>query len=392
MRLLRRTPLAWRNLTHDVRRLGTALAGIGFAVVLMFMETGFENALFDSTVQVLERLDGQIVIASKAQYSLLAAETFPRARLYQARSCPGVAGAYPLYVESFGGLWKAPGAKESPIRVMAFEPGDPVLDIPGVRRNAMRLRAADSALADLRSKPKFGFPESETELLAQRGAELGGRAVRLVGAFRMGTDFANDGNVVMSAANFARYFAWRAPGGDPLERPDLGIVHVVPGADPREVRDALKRLLPKDVCVYTKQGFIDHEIRFWSASTPIGYVFLVGTVVGFIVGVIICYQVIQSNIADSMSEFATLKAMGYPNRYFAGLVLQMSLYLSLMSFVPGLLVSLVLYRLLAEWTGLLMMLTVGRAAAVFGLTALMCAVSGCLAVRKVMQADPAELF
>ncbi len=392
MRILRRTPLAWKNLTHDVRRLAIAVCGIGFAVVLMFMETGFENALFDSTLQVLRKLDGQIVLASKAQYSLLAAETFPLARVYQARGCPGVQGAYPLYMECFGGLWKTPGEKAYPIRVLAFEPGDPVLAMPDVDRYAQALRAADTALVDLRSKSMFRFPKTEEEVPLLRGAELGGRAVRPVGGFRMGTDFANDGNVVMSADNFAKYFAWRVPGGDPLSQVDMAVVHVEPGADVRQVQAALRNALPDDVCVYTKEGFIDHEVTFWRKSTPVGFVFLVGTVVGFIVGVIICYQVIQANIAESMSEFATLKAMGYPNRFFVAVVLQMALYLSVLSFLPGMLVSLVLYARLADYTGLLMVLTPGRAAGVFGLTALMCTLSGCLAIRKVMAADPAELF
>ncbi len=387
-----RTPLAWKNLTHDLRRLLIAVCGVGFAVVLMFMETGFMNALFDSTVHILERLDGDLVLASKAQYALLAAETFPRTRVYQARGCPGVAGAYPLYIESFGGLWKPPGRTEAPIRVLAFEPGDPVFRIPQINRQAAALGARGTALADLRSKRKFHFGQTEAELLSRPTAELNGRSVRLVGGFRLGTDFANDGNVVMSAADFARYFPWRVPGGDPLARVDLAVVHVEPGAEVEQVKARLRDHLPDDVAVFTRQGFIDHETRFWSKSTPIGYVFMVGTVVGFIVGVIVCYQVIQSNIAESIREFATLKAMGYPNRYFMLVVLQMALYLSVLSFLPGLAVSLVMYRVLAAATGLLMLLTVPRAALIFGLTALMCIVSGCLAMRRVMEADPADLF
>jgi len=392
MRLRLRTPLARKNLTHDVRRLVTALCGIAFAVVLMFMETGFENALFDSTIQIIKKLDGQVVIASKAEYYLLAGETFPRERVYQARSCPDVAGVYPLYMDIFSAMWKPPDAKAYPIRVLAFEPGDPVFSIPEVNARAAVLRQPETAMIDAKSKSKFAIPGSPAELLRQRGAELCGRSIRLVGSFELGTDFANDGNVLLSAANFARYFPYRVPGGDPLGRVDLAVVHVRPGADPEAVAEWLRRHLPDDVNVFTRQGFIDNEIGFWSESTPIGYVFMMGTMVGFVVGVIICYQVIYSGISDYMSEFATLKAMGYPNRYFVGLVLQQSLYLSVLSFLPGLAVSLLLYHMLAHWTGLLMILNFRRAILVFGLTALMCVVSGCLAIRKVLAADPAELF
>ena len=137
---------------------------------------------------------------------------------------------------------------------------------------------------------------------------------------------------------------------------------------------------------------IERERNFWRHSTPIGYIFLVGTVIGFLVGMVICYQIINADIADHMPEFATLKAMGYRNRYFVGFVLMESVYLSLLSFVPGMLVSLGLYEALARSTGLLMILNVPRAASVLLLTLAMCIASGCLAMRKVLAADPAELF
>ena len=114
--------------------------------------------------------------------------------------------------------------------------------------------------------------------------------------------------------------------------------------------------------------------------------------IGFLVGVVICYQVIHADVGDHLAEFATLKAMGYPNRYFVGFVLAESVYLSLLSFIPGMLLSLGLYAALAHWTGLLMILNVPRAASVLLLTLAMCVVSGCLAMRKVLAADPAELF
>ena len=173
---------------------------------------------------------------------------------------------------------------------------------------------------------------------------------------------------------------------------DLGVVQLQQGADPREVKQRLAARLPDDVAVYTKAEIIDRERNFWSKSTPVGYIFLLGTVIGFLVGVIICYQIINADIADHMSEFATLKAMGYRNRYFITFVLMESVYLSLLSFVPGTLVSFALYEALARSTGLLMILNVPRAASVLLLTLAMCIASGCLAMRKVLAADPAALF
>jgi putative ABC transport system permease protein len=133
-------------------------------------------------------------------------------------------------------------------------------------------------------------------------------------------------------------------------------------------------------------------MAFWRSNAPVGYIFLVGVYVGFVVGVIICYQIIYSDINDHMREFATLKAMGYTNRYFLTLVLCQSFYLSLIGFVPGLAVSFLCYKALSAITGLTMHLTIQESLLVLLVTMAMCIVSGMLAVRKLLALDPAELF
>jgi putative ABC transport system permease protein len=60
MKRLAKTPLAWKNLTHDVRRLLVAIGGVAFAVLLMFTQVGFQNALFDSQVKLIDDIEGDI--------------------------------------------------------------------------------------------------------------------------------------------------------------------------------------------------------------------------------------------------------------------------------------------------------------------------------------------
>jgi putative ABC transport system permease protein len=169
-------------------------------------------------------------------------------------------------------------------------------------------------------------------------------------------------------------------------------VQVAAGENVARVQARLVECLPDDVAVFTKAEFIGREKTFWRKSTPVGYIFTVGVVVGFLVGVIVCYQIIYADITDHIPEFATLKAMGYRDRYFIGLVLTQSSYLSVLGFVPGCLVSVGMYRLLAGVTGLTMQLKGTTTAAVFAATLLMCAISGLLAVRRLAAADPAELY
>ena len=132
----------------------------------------------------------------------------------------------------------------------------------------------------------------------------------------------------------------------------------------------------------------------WSGNcpTPIGYIFWLGTLMGFIVGAVICYQILYTDIDDHMPEFATLKAMGYPNRYFLSVVLIEALLLSLFGFLPGWAASQLLCELVADWTGLLVTVHLSVAATVLGLSMVMCLLSGCLTMSRVMAADPAELF
>jgi putative ABC transport system permease protein len=388
--MFRRVPLAWQNLTHNRRRLAVAIGGIGFAVILMFMETGFENALIDSTVKVLEEVNADIIVTSKAQYSLTAGQTFSRRRLLQAEACPGVSTATPFYIESFVADLKAPGTKRHPIRVLAFDLADQAILLPEVVSQTSALAERGAALFDVKGKPAYGIDAQKLNTTPD-GLELSGQSIRLVGSFSLGTDFANDGNLIMSAANFARYFPSRT-GRDRLDSVTLGLIRIETNEEIVAVQQRLIAALPDDVMVLTKPQFITQEMAFWRRSTPIGYIFAVGTIMGFFVGVVICYQVIYADVAKHLREFATLKAMGYRNRYFVGLVLRQSLYLSLLGFIPGLLASLVLYAALANYTGLLLILTTKRALLVLLLTVAMCGISGALAMRKLWSADPAELF
>ena len=387
-----RTPLTWKNLTHDRRRLATAVGGIAFAVILMFMQKGFENALIDSTAEVLHRLDGDILIASRAQYALPAQQRFELKNITRARGVAGVASVSPLYIETFAAEFKSAGNKGYPIRVLGVDLDDPVLDFPEIERHHNELAGRGTAIIDVKSKAKYELQFAGPSTLNEKPIELTDKSLRLVGTFQLGTDFYNDGNLIMSRENFARYFPFRVPGGDPLTQVDLGVVRIDPGADLSKVQARLEKRLGDDVFVYTKDEFIANETHFWRTSTPTGFVFGFGTIMGFAVGVIICYQIIYANIADHMGEFATLKAMGYTSAYFVSMVVCESLYLSILGFLPGWIIALILYNLLAVQTGLLLNMTWWLCGMIYLLTLAMCVVSGVLALRKVLAADPAELF
>ncbi|HEY5313935.1 MAG TPA: ABC transporter permease DevC [Pirellulales bacterium] len=382
----RRVPLAWANLRHNFRRLLMAALGIGFAVLLFFMQLGFQGALYDSTVQVPLHLNADLVIFNRNKTTITVKNTFSRQRLYVARACPGVAAAYPLYMDNRFS-WKSAGQGRSyAIRTLAFDPTQPILAVPEIVSQADKLLLPDTVLFDRLSKSDYGYPQPGDK------AQFAGDRVNVVGMFSLGTDFANDGNIVMSDITYVSALFPAAQQAQALEQIDIGLVRLVPGADLRQVEAELGRMLPPDVRVMTKAEFVRYEQKFWKTSTPIGTVFGFGVALGFVVGVIICYQILYADITDHLREFATLKAIGYRPRYFVVLVLQEALLLSILGFVPGLLASEALYGLLGYMTGLLMELGGGRAVEVWVLTVAMCVLSGLLTMRKVLAADPATLL
>ncbi len=194
-----------------------------------------------------------------------------------------------------------------------------------------------------------------------------------------------------SDRNFAKFFP-DATSASILGKVDVGLIQIDADADPLRVQKILRQSLPDDVVVLTKEEYAQKETEFWQTATPVGFVFGLGLVMGFAVGVVICYQVLSADIADHLPEFATLKAIGYSDRYLTGVVLQEALFLALLGFVPGLLISAALYGFLENNTGLPLRLTVLRGVFVLLLTVLMCFLSGVIAVRKVQKADPAEVF
>jgi putative ABC transport system permease protein len=384
--MFNRIPLAWLQLTHEKTRMLTAIAGVVFANVLMFMQLGFQDALFNSTTLVQRKLQADIVIINTNSDALFTMKSFSRRRLYQTLSHESVERVVPMYV----GLppWKNPWTGRSrSLLVMGFDPEESVLDLPGIAENRERLKQSDTVLFDTNSRPEFG---NVAEVINQGGTvstEVNRNRIDVVGLFTLGASFAADGNLITSDLNFLRIFAERRP-----EAIDVGIVKLKPGADPEQVKRDLAAQLSEDVRVLTHKEFVALEREYWETSTAIGFVFSLGVLMGFLVGLIISYQILHTDVVNHLSEYATLKAMGYTDRYLLKVVFQEALLLSVIGYIPGILISWLLFDLTEKATSLPMDITLDRLLLVLGLTIAMCAASGAIAVRKLSKADPAEIF
>jgi putative ABC transport system permease protein len=377
----RSVPLAWRNLVANKHRLLRSAAGISFAVLLMLMQLGFEQAFFDSTLEVIRGLDGDILIQSVHKYEFATEDSFPTADLDTARKVTGVASARPLYADWFDFFWKNPtDGKAYLVRAFGFNPDEPVFLFPNVNANREKLKEANTVLLDRRARRFLGMDTAATE------TEINGVKVKIVGSFSLGPDFVSDGTVIVSDHTFASLLYGAAPGVD------VGVIKVHPGEDPMVVQRALKKALPATIAVFTKPELIEFERKFQAAVSSAGPIFAMGTIVGFIVGMLISYQVTYTDLADQLPQYATLKAIGYRTGYLLRVVLEQAAFNALAGWIPALLLSILLYRIIGRAALLPLHMTAKIMFVSLGLTLGMCLISAAIAVGRVIRADPAEVF
>ncbi|MEH2290723.1 ABC transporter permease DevC [Nostoc sp.] len=379
-------PLSWLQLTREKTRLAVALAGIAFADILMFMQLGFRDALYYSNVRFHNSLQGDIVLINSQSNAILAMRSFSQRRLYKALELPAVQSVHPIYLDYT--IWKNPvTGRPRSILIFGMNPEKNLFNLPGVQENLEKLKLPDVVLFDRSSRVEYGPIAANYEQGKIVTAEVRRRRVQVEGLFTLGASFGADGNLITSDINFLRIFSNRQKG-----LIDIGLIRLKPGADANIVAQELRKYLPNEVNVLTKQEFIDFERSYWANSTAIGFIFTLGTVMGFIVGTVIVYQILYTEVADHLAEYATLKAIGYTQNYLLTVILQEALLLAILGYFPGIVFALFMYNSARSATLLPVFMSFERATIVLILTMIMCMISGAIAVRKLRSADPADIF
>ena len=394
--------LAWSNLMHQRVRTFVSLVGVGFAVLLVFMQLGFLGAVYTTATLIYDQLEFDVMIVSKEYISLNESSSFLRSRLTQARAVPGVQSAWPLTTTV--GLWRDPrppqgsdedGARRAwSILTVAVEPasmghlfrrpvGTIFRDEEEFRRDASLLARLDTVLVDRSSRPEYGNP-ALWEALGQN--ELNGQRVAIGGDIRVGTGFGYNGLLLTSEETLRRVGGW------PEYRITHGLLAVRKGYDHEAVAGELRAMLPDDVMVLTRGRLARQEQTYWLMSTAAGQFFIAGVLIALVVGCIFVYQMMAADISKHLPEYATIRALGYRSAYLSRVVYSQGVLLAVVGFLPGLLASLACYEFIQTKSGIPLAMTVLRAAGVLALTTVMCLGSALLAVRKVQRANPADLF
>ncbi len=381
--------LAWRNLLYSRQRFIVAIFTVSFSVILMLTQIGFRNGMLESNIAFLNQLDADLIVVNIQRRITTLERTFKKNRLYLVRELPEVISAEPLYLTL--GTWKNIETKiERVIRVFAFNPEHSAFLLPAITAKLSALKQADSVLADLRSRPVYGPMTSGTV------TELSGYQISVVGNFYLGADFIADGNLIMSDLNFLTIFSSRPSGfaGDfrtSLDNVDLGLIKVKPQTNLESLMLSLKAHLPQDIKVFTKQSYINREIDFYSKAT-LGFIFTLGAIIGFVIGTLVVYNIIVSDIKHNMIQYGTLRAIGHSSNYLLTIILLQATLIAILGFIPGLSISLLLCYFLSEMTGLLIPVQQPVIIVIFVSTMVMCLLAGTVASQRLKLIDPADIY
>ena len=386
-------PLAWLQLAHQRVRFFATLGGIAFVVVLLFIQLGFQEALFESSVRVHQSLSGDLFLISSQYKALTSQQSFPRARLYQALAVDEVESVSPLYVQ-FGKLKNIETRQKYPIFILGIDPASSPFKLSEVNQNLDKIKIPDVAIFDRDSRLEFGPVAEKFERGEKVSLEISpfnelnvANRFKIDGLFSLGPSFGVDGNLITNYSTFLSMFEDRR-----ARNIDVGVITLNPDANLQKVLKNLAAILPKDVRIITLPEFISLEKAYWNLRTPIGFVFKIMVTMGFVVGIGITYQILYSNISSHLIEYATLKAIGFANQFFLNMVFQQASFLAVLGYIPGFIIAFSVYDLAKDATNLPVIMTIHKIITVFISVVVMCIFSGILALHKLSSADPADIF
>jgi putative ABC transport system permease protein len=377
-------PLAWAQLSHQKVRTGVAMGGIAFANVLIFMQLGFLELFNGGALLLPKHLQGDLFVMNPDS-KFIGANTFDRTRLYQAAAFDGIVTAEPLYVKIGTWAYNKDTISEG-TRMFAYNPQIPAFDLPELNQQQAKVLEPFTVLFDRMSRAELGPIPDRMATKSPVTAMFNNRRLAVSGLFNLGSSFfLGTGNIIASELTYAEIF-----GSSSLQEVSLGIIRVKPGTDLIALQSGIELSVP-GIQVLTHQELQAKELKY-NDENPTSAIFGFGTVMGFIVGVAIVYQVLYSDVSDHLAEYATLKAIGYSSRSLLLVIFQEALLLAILGYIPGFVAALGMYQLLTGLTKLELVMTLNLALTVFTLTLAMCLISAAISSNKLRAADPADVF
>lgn len=382
-------PLAWLQLKRQPIRYLVAVAGIGFAALLMYMQLGFQSGLLNSATTFYEAIDGDLILISPGTVNSGSFQQFPQSLLYKALGVEGVAEGIPVYVANINAQ-RLKGVKPTSLRLIGFDPGSRLLNLPEVNSQLDKIRIPNYVLFDARGNRNTGPVAAEVKRQGNQDMLLSdfSKTFRVVGLFKLGSIFAADSNLISSDST-AINLAFRQINQGEIS---LGVLRLSQQKDLPRIKEFLSKIYGDELQVVTKAELISQERNYWNTSSSFGIIFGFGTFMGIMVGGVVVYQVLYTDVTDHLKEYATLKAMGFSDAFLLFIVVQEAIILAVSAFIPATIASAGMYAFLTSASGIRIVMTADKTLLVGALTLGVCAASAAIAIRKLADADPASVF
>jgi putative ABC transport system permease protein len=384
-RLLGRLPIGWLQLTHNRMRFAAALVGVAFANVLVFVQLGIMNSMGTATLRPYEFFSADVMISAPDANALTDGGNVARQWLLQALADPDVSDGMGLFIGNVP--WDR---RESDISLTTFgvDPAKPGFLASELAGDLARLEVQGAAIIDRLAR---GLSREEAAAIRPQtplAFETQGRTLTAYSTFAGGGGFGGDGYMVVSDQTFLSLFPARRS-----TAPDHILLRLRPGADVAATVQRLQGLISDPALrIRSYADAAREELTYQQTRRPTGIIFGFGVLIGVLVGLVIVYQVLSTDVADHLREYATFKAMGYGQRFFMGIVLEEALILGVLGFLPGVTVGATILTVMGKVTTLPLAVTWSMALIVFVGTVFFSALSGAIATRRLAAADPADLF
>jgi putative ABC transport system permease protein len=386
--------IARKTLFHDLLPFVVAQAGIVFSVSLVTVQIGLFSGFTRSTSIIVDHTKADIWVVSSKLQQLDLTLPIPYRRLAEAQKVEGVDRAEAFIFQ--GVVWQQSTQPIAPVTVIGFETNSQIFKLNPLLKGQ---------LDDLQRPYTAILNDSDAHFLNIQhigdSAKIGSRNVRVAG-FTSGlrsmvsdpflfTSLQNGAAFVKSATQPSESQTGNAPkllGTDDIT---AVLVRAQTGQNLAQLKQRLKAALP-DTQVYTQAELSKLTQTYWLNNTGVTFILGMGAVVAIAVGTVIVSQVLYTSVVRHLGEYATLKAMGASHSVLYRIILEQALWMALLGYIPGIGMSMVLGAWTQQTQAIQILITPASAAAVFGITLVMCSGSAVFAIQKVIALDPALVF
>lgn len=371
--------VAGSNLLQHRFRLVAALAGVAVALFLLTLQISILDAAKVKVTQLYNDFNFDLAAVPDTYQFLLNFETIDRVVLDQARATGDVSQAFGLNVDVVHWMqW--PSKKLAYLFLVGLDdPGTFVRD-PVIRDGVKSLVSSHSLLIDDYSEPDIGPLASGTT------AKIGDELETIDGHFKLGLFFYGEGTGIVRNTDFPRLTDRDS------SKMSIGLFQLKPGVSPQKAKRDLEAIVPEHTLVFTRAELLQQEEDYFLSVRPVGIMIYISMLIACLVGTVIIVQVLSTEVANRMKEYAVLKAMGSSPAFVYGIGVTQSVLVGLGGLLPALLLGGIVLWYIEYRTHLeaaLGLVLLGKMLAIT-FVASICAAAAVLG--RVQRADPAALY